>query len=152
MGIPKEFLERDTLQLARYIIAEIDTPLQLAVSMGLNEAQWAVLKDHPHFHRCMTEARAEANSASGLVDRVRLKAMVAIDSGGILDMAQIAGNPALAATARVAAYNALVDTAGLAKTKDAQASQAGAGPLVTINMPSRDGAPVRITVPATIEG
>lgn len=144
VGIPIEFLQRDATELARRIVAQIDTPLQLAHSMGLNDAQWLVLAQHPHFLQVMREAKAEANSAAGLADRVRLKALMVLDQGALLDMAQIINSQAAAPNARVGAFNAIADVAGITKQKDQQASQAGAGPLVVINMPSSSGGPVTI--------
>ena len=122
------------MELARRIVAQLDTPVQLAADMGLSEDQWMVLEKHPHFIRLMDEARSEANSAAGLADRVRLKAMVVLDQGGILDMAGIINNTALAVGARVDAFKAIADVAGITKQKDQQASQVGAGPLVVIQM------------------
>jgi hypothetical protein len=135
-GISDSFLQRDAIELARRIVAELDDPLQLAVAMGLSEAQWAVLQRHPHFLRTLDAARSEANSAAGLADRVRLKALVIMDQGGLLDMAQIMNDGISPATARVAAFNAVMDAAGIAKQKDSGASQIGSGPLVTIIMPN----------------
>lgn len=134
IGVTSKFLQRDALELARRIVAQLDTPVQLAADMGLTSDQWMVLERHPHFQKLMAEARSEANSAAGLADRVRLKAMTILDQGGLLDMAGVINNTALPAGARVDAFKAVADVAGVTKQKDQQASQVGAGPLVVIQM------------------
>lgn len=144
LGVTAKFLQRDAMELARRIVAQLDTPVQLAADMGLSEDQWTVLRQHPHFLRLMEDARSEANSAAGLADRVRLKAMVVLDQGGILDMAGIINNGSLAVGARVDAFKAIADVAGITKQKDQQASQVGAGPLVQIFMPQAPDQPVNI--------
>lgn len=136
VGIASRFLQRDSLELARRIVAQLDSPLQLAQDMGLDAAQWAVLSCHPHFLAQMEAARSEANSAAGLADRVRLKALTVLDQGALVDMAGIINDASASTTSRVAAINAVADIAGITKQKDQQASQAGAGPLVQIIMPS----------------
>jgi hypothetical protein len=133
-GISASFLQRDAIELARRIVAKIDSPLQLAVDMGLTETQWAVLQHSAHFKSLLAVAQSEANSAAGLQDRVRLKALMALDAGSILDLAGIVNNTTLPVGGRVNAANTLVDIAGLAKQKDQQAAMAGSGPLVVIHM------------------
>lgn len=144
LGVTSKFLQRDAPELARRIVAQLDTPVQLATDMGLLEDQWLVLQEHPHFKRLLEDARAEANSAAGLADRVRLKAMMILDQGGLLDMAGVISNSVIAAGARVDAFKAIADVAGITKQKDQQASQIGAGPLVQIIMPHAPDHPVTI--------
>lgn len=142
-GISEQFLRRDAMELARRIVAKMDDTLQLATSMGLTELQWDVLRHHPHFERCLQEAQAEANSAQGLADRVRLKALMVLDQGGILDMAGVLVSPQSTPVNRIQAFNSLVEVSGLAKQKDQQANQVGGGPLVQIVFPE--------SLPATIK-
>lgn len=142
VGISRQFLERDVLELARRVVAQLDSPAALAMDMGLDHAQWGVLEHHPVYKAALASAQAEANSAAGLADRVRLKAMVVLDRGGLLDMAQIINDTSATTTGRVAAFNAVMEAAGIAKQKDQTASQAGTGPLVVIHMPSSSGAPI----------
>lgn len=136
VGITDRFLRQDAPELARRIVAELDQPIQLATAMGLTAVQWNVLEHHPHFQSLMAEARSEASSATGLADRVRLKALMALDQGGVLDMVSVMANSDTSDINRIKAFDALSDVAGLTKTKDAQAQQVGSGPLVTIIMPS----------------
>lgn len=151
VGIPLEFMAREALDLARYVVAELDEPIQLARAMGLDDAQWLVLNQSTQWKQLLLKAQAEANGPQGLADRLRLKAMMAIDNGGVIDMASIMANPGAPVNARIAAFNALNDLSGLAKQKDQQAAQTGSGPLVNIIMPKRDGAPVQIQTAVTVE-
>lgn len=150
-GISESFLRQDAIELARRIVLEIDEPLQLAVSMGLTEVQWAVLRGAPYFQQLMAQARTEATSAAGLADKVRLKALIALDQGTLLDLVSVAastGNP----MARIKAVGELAEIAGLKKQKEQQVAQVGAGPLVQINLPSPGAAPVIVGGgPVTIE-
>jgi hypothetical protein len=147
VGIPRQFLEREVLELARRVVAQLDSPRALALDMGLDTAQWSVLEHHPVYKSALAAAQAEANSAAGLADRVRLKAMVVLDRGGLLDMAQIINDAGVSAAARVGAFNAVMEAAGIAKQKDQTASQAGSGPLVVIHLPTSDGAPIIVGQP-----
>lgn len=144
VGVTSKFLQRDAPELARRIVAQLDTPVQLAADMGLSEDQWLILQRHPHFQRLLDDAKAEANSAAGLADRVRLKALMVLDQGGILDMAGVVSSPQAAIGARVDAFKALADVSGITKQKDQQASQVGAGPLVQIIMAHAPDKPVTI--------
>jgi hypothetical protein len=144
VGIPERFLQYSTIELARRIVAGIDEPLQLAVAMGLTTDQWQVLESHPHFRKVMEQARTDANSPAGLADQVRLKALVALNEGGVLDMVDVMSNTSNAPAVRKGAFDSLADVAGITKQKDQQAAQVGAGPLVMINFPAGVGAPVTI--------
>jgi hypothetical protein len=146
VGITETFLTRDAMELARRIVAEIDQPLQLAVNMGLTEVQWNVLQHHPHFKKLLDEAKSEANSAAGIADRVRLKALMALDAGGILDMAEILASAHSGTANKIKAFAELKDISGLVRQKDQQAAQVGGGPLVTIIMPSAPAQPVEARI------
>jgi hypothetical protein len=150
VGVSDRFLQYDARELARRIVAGLDQPLQLAIGMGLTPEQWQVLEFHPHFMKLMGEARDEANSANGLVDQVRLKALMALNEGGVLDMASIMADPKTAPNIRKGAFDSLADVAGITRHKDQQASQAGAGPLITIIMPGGNASP-RVIGPVVSE-
>jgi hypothetical protein len=138
-------------ELARRIAMELDDPLQLAIAMGLTATQWQVLQTHPHFKAQVEQAKAEANSAAGLADRVRLKALMALDHGGILDMVDLMSNKDTPPLVRQRTFDSLADVAGLSKPKDQTPNQVGSGPLVTIVMPQAAGAPVTISSHTVID-
>lgn len=144
VGVTDRFLQYNARELARRIVAGLDRPMELARGMGLSAEQWQVLEHHPHFQRLLADAREDANSANGLVDQVRLKALVALNEGGILDMATIMADPATAPNIRKGAFDSLADVAGITRHKDQQASQAGSGPIIQINLSSGGGSSVSI--------
>lgn len=143
-GIPEHFMRHHAHELARRVAMEIDHPVQLAIAMGLTETQWQVLQAHPHFKAQVDQAKIEANSAAGLSDRVRMKALMALDHGGILDMVDLMSNKDTPPLVRQRTFDSLADVAGLSKPKDQTPNQVGSGPLVTIVMPQGAGSPVTI--------
>lgn len=132
MGVSARWLQQNLPELARRIVANIDRPVQIAADMGLSDDQWLVLEHSAVYKKAIADATTEANSAAGLADRVRLKALMALDNGGILDMVDIMSNPETAPGVRKGAFDSLADVAGITKHKDQQASQAGTGPLIVI--------------------
>jgi hypothetical protein len=59
-----------------------------------------------------------------------------LNTGGILDMADVLTSAHTTPDSKIKAFNSLVEVSGLAKQKDQQATQVGSGPLVQIIMPA----------------
>lgn len=150
-GIPEHFLRHSAHELARRVAMQIDDPVQLAVSMGLTETQWQVLSAHPYFKQLLDQAQADANSSAGLMDRVRLKALMALDYGGILDMVDLMSSPDTPPLVRQRTFDSLADVAGVSRQKDSAPNQVGVGPIVQINFPAGMGAPVTIGTATVID-
>lgn len=132
VGLSARFLQTEAVELARMIAAGIDDGVQLAADKGLKPDQWLVLEGSPHFQRLLTEARTELSSAAGLADKVRLKALTALDYGGIAQIAAVMFDGNARDADKLAAANTLKEIGGLTKQKDTQASQVGGGPLINI--------------------
>ena len=136
-GLPADWLIRKGPELARRIVAKIAGARELALDYGLTEAQWDAVKASPYFRRLVADAQEESMSAAGIADRLRLKAMLILDQGGLLDMAGLLADAKVSPNVRANVFGELAAVAGLNKGKDSGgggASQVGSGPLVVIQM------------------
>lgn len=150
-GVPENFLRYNAHELARRIAMKLDEPLQLALAMGLTAVQWQVVQAHPYFKELVDNATIEANSANGLVEQVKLKALVAINEGGILDMVELMSSKDTPPLIRQRTFDSLAAVAGVSRQKDQAPNQVGAGPIVTINFPQGMGSPVTIGTGTVID-
>lgn len=165
VGIPIEFMRRRAPELARDIVCQLDAASKVALTYGLTEAQWDVLKVWPAFRQMVQEANEELGGSAGTTERARRKAALAISEVGVQDMAALMGDPKVPARDRINAFSELKDIACMGTKQQVAAAAAGGvaavgwgGPLIQIVMP--DGASLQIgeadvdqsRLPAAIEG
>lgn len=141
VGISPEWLRRKGPELARDIVCQLDTASNLALSYGLNDNQWAVLKSWHAFQQMVAEANEELSGSAGTPERARRKAALAVAEVGIVDMAAIMGNPKASEKDRIAAFDQLKDIAMLGSKQQAAIASTGApvgygGPLIQIVVPN----------------
>lgn len=136
-GLTADWMHRKGPELARRIVAKIAGARELALDYGLTESQWDAVRSSPYFRSLVAQAQEEAMSAAGISDRLRLKAMLILDQGGLLDMAGLLADSKVSPSVRATVFGELAAVAGLHKNKDGGgggASQVGSGPLVVIQM------------------
>lgn len=132
-GITADFLRRRAPELARDIVAQLDGAANLAKSYGLDEHQWAVLRQSPAFRDMLVIAHEDLSGPAGIAERTRRKAAMAIEKFGVVDMATILGDEKVSAQARIAAFSELKDVAGLGKQQTAMTAPGTSGPLISIH-------------------
>lgn len=147
-GISPEFMRRQAPELARDIAAGLDAASELAKAYGLSEAQWLVLKDWVPFRNLLQTAVQEMSGSLGAQERIKRKALMALDQVGVLDAATLSADPKVAPGVRLSALNFLADVAGINAKTQAPGGQGG-GPLIVINIPGR--APLAIDTSNAIE-
>lgn len=136
-GLSADWMNRKGPELARRIVAKIAGARELALDYGLTDTQWEAVRNSPFFRSLVATAQEEAMSAAGISDRLRLKAMLILDQGGLLDMAGLLADSKVSPNVRATVFGELAAVAGLHKGKDSGgggASQVGSGPLVVIQM------------------
>lgn len=151
-GIDPHWLRTKAAELARDIAMEIGPASELAKSYGLDSVQWSALAGSAFFRKLVSEAHTELSGASGMAERIRRKAGLAVEAS-ILDMAGIIADPKSAAGTRISAFAELREVAGLNAKAAPPAAAAGGGPLIVINMPNGGGSiSVGGSAPEAIEG
>lgn len=133
-GITLEFMARQAPELARDIVSQLDNASNLAAAYGLTPEQWAVLRDWPAFRTLVTTAMTEMAGTLGAAERIKRKALMALDQCGILDAATIAGNPKTADKTRLDAIEVLMLAGGLTSKTQQAGGGGGGGPLFVINL------------------
>lgn len=137
VGIETDFINRRAPELARDIVAQIDTATKLAVAYGLTEAQWQVLRAWPAFIRHVELAHADLAGSAGAGDIIRRQALAALSTVGILDVATIAGDKGITASVRLDATKLLMDAGGVgAKAMANAGTNAASAPLIQIIVPN----------------
>ncbi len=147
VGISREFMAKSAAELARDIVAGLDHASSLAAAYGLTAAQWEVLKVWPAFRKQLETAVTELSGPMGMAERIKRKALMALDQYGIVDAATIAGDPKVGAATRLDAIGTLMAAGGIGAKSQQPGGSAGAGPLFVINLPGATqiavGAPER---------
>lgn len=139
-GITLDFLRIKAPDLARDIICKIDKASSLADKYGLEPAQWEALRSSEFFLNLCRRMQADLAGAQGLQERIRIKALYALDETMVLELAAMGSNAGLAAGNRIDAIKELRELAGLVNKGNAgnanagTAAQATSGPLVVIKM------------------
>jgi hypothetical protein len=150
-GVDPRFMRTRAPDLARDIVAQIDTASSLAIAYGLTLEQWAILRELPAFKELCVKAAEDITSDAGIAALAARKAAMVIDRFGISDMAAVMGDPKAGAQHRVRAFEALAEVGKLTSKTGGSGSSAGAigagvaGPLIQINFP--DGRQFSITTP-----
>lgn len=149
-GISHEFMRKAAPELARDIVAKIDTASALAAAAGLDARQWEALKEWPGFKDLVRQAMTEMAGSLGVHERIKRKAAMVLDQVGILDAATLAGDPKVTPAVRVNALEFLKDVAEVgSKHKSGFAGGAGGGgPLIVINLPGQVPFAVDVAKPA----
>lgn len=144
-------MQRKAAELARDIVLGLDTPDNLAAQYGLTSTQWMVLRLWPAFIKLITDSKEELAGPTGVQERARRRAQLAVSEFAVLDMATIMGDQKASNRDRIAAANVLVDIGGMS-AKVAAAAAAGnspaavfGGPLIQIITP--DGTSLGIVAP-----
>lgn len=142
VGITLEFMRRRAPELARDIVCQLDAASKVALTYGLTETQWEVLKVWPAFRQMVQEANEELGGSAGTTERARRKAALAISEVGVQDMAALMGDPKVPARDRINAFSELKDIACMGTKQQVAAAAAGGavvgfgGPLIQIVMPN----------------
>lgn len=142
VGISMEFMRRKAPELARDIVCQLDSAVNLAKSYGINDAQWMVLRSWPAFRQMVQEANEELGGSAGTPERARRRAALAIAEVGVQDMATIMGDPKANHRDRISAFSELKDIAVLGSKQQIAAAATGGGPvgyggpLIQIVMPN----------------
>lgn len=111
---------------------QLGTGESLAKHWGLTPNEWVALQNMPVFVDMVRRATEETASPDGLIEKIRRKAALAVDSG-VVDVVSIMVSNTTSASLRLQAFGELRELAGL--TKNAVAPNAGvpAGPIIQIN-------------------
>lgn len=111
-GMDLPFLRGKAAELARDIVMQIDIASELAKSYGLSPAQWDALRSSVQFRQLVAEAQRALSGADGVMERIRRKAGLALETA-IPDMYGMITDSKVANGARIDAFNALKDLAGV---------------------------------------
>lgn len=137
-GIELAFLRTRAQELARDIVCRIDKAEALAARYGLTPGQWEALRISTFFRQLTARMFTDLSGANGLQERIRIKALYAIDEAVVLDLTATATDPKAPYGARVDAAKLLQEFAGLGKGQAAAGatggSQASSGPLISIRI------------------
>lgn len=150
-GVDPRFMRTRAPDLARDIVAQLDTASNLAKAYGLSPEQWEQLRAWPAFKELCVKASEELTSDAGIAALAARKAALAIERFGIVDMASIMGDEKAPAQHRVRAFETLAEVGKLTAKGGGGGVGAGAiaagvaGPLIQINFP--DGRSFGISVP-----
>lgn len=136
-GVDLQFLRTRAPELARDIVCELDSAASLAASYGLSPAQWDALRASPGFRQLVIDAKREISGPQGVTERIRRKAQLMLDQGGLLDLGGILSDPKASSAARVSAFSELREIAGITKesNKGLNGGVSAPGPLIVINLP-----------------
>lgn len=150
VGVSVDFLRNKAPFLARDFAMQLAPGPKLAESWGLTLPQWEALSQSAVFLDMVRTANEELASPDGLVEKIRRKAAMAVETVGVLTAAEILTSPNSPPGVKLNALSELKDMAGLSK----QATNAGlvgaTGALIQINV-SRDGKNDAITIGASPE-
>lgn len=150
VNIDPEFMRKAAPELARDIVARIDTASALAANAGLSPEQWEVLRHWPGFTELVKQAMTEMAGSLGVHERIKRKAAMVLDQVGILDAATLAGDPKVTPAVRVNALEFLKDVAEVGSKHKAgfAGGGGGGGPLIVINLPGQQPVAIDVAKPA----
>lgn len=119
-GIPSGFYQAKARELAQLITLGVDKPDILADYMGLNAAQWQVLRTSAYFKGLLAEAQEEYKDACGPVEKAKAMARMASPDAvtQLVLLSRSGGDPKVAKDAA----ETLLNIAGLATKAPAAAA------------------------------